>query len=199
MNRGHMRTLHSEFCDFEEHSRQGAINYARIQTQSRVNRRLMKICLLFSFTDKLLGRIFMGQSSLYSVRLISQMIRGMTTPVIRLAPLRPSNNFFSGARRFIWITRPTYSGLLSQIDFRLWNQNLRSVGSELSKVHGLTPNQIILMIYDAVMYNDEFIEYEKRMFGFNHYLMTSFAWTGMSAEQALYLAQKNKMLERMLR
>ena len=198
-----MGTLHdSSFCiefrDFKENSRRGAKHYAEIQSQRRVNRRLMKVCLLFGFTDKLLRRIFMDQPSFYSVRLISQMIRGMITPVIRSSGFRSSNNHFCGARRIITITRSEYSGLFSQVDFRLGNQNLRSVGSELSKVHGLGQNQMIVMIYYAVMYNDEFIEYVKNMFGVKHYLMRSFEWTEMSAEQALDLAQKNKMLQYML-
>ncbi len=122
----------------------------------------------------------------------------MTTPVIRLACLRPSNNHFCGARRIIAISRSEYSGLFSQADFRLGNQNLRSVGFELSKVHGLGQNQMIIMIYEAISRNDEFNEYIKNMFGVKHVLMRLFEWTEMSAEQALDLAQKNKMLQYML-
>jgi hypothetical protein len=194
-----------EIKKFDGLLRDGRTNYEGILSGRKVNPRFIKICLLFGFTNILLRRIFKGQSSIYSVRLISQMIRGISTPIFRLMPLRASNNI-SGARRIIWISAPTYHEVLGQESFKLMNQNLKLVLSKLSTVQdfsqipmmremdqnlwlfisklltsdAFTQEQMVAIIYDAAVNNDTFVEYEKRILGFRHYLMTDASWNSLN-------------------
>lgn len=222
----HYLYFRNEFLEIKKFDgllRDGCTNYEGILSGREVNPRFIKICLLFGFTNIILRRIFKGQSSIYSVRLISQMIRGISTPIFRLMPLRASNNI-SGARRIIWISAPKYHEVLGQDAFKLMNQNLKSLVSQLSTVqdfsqipmmmemdknlwlffsklltsNALSQNKMVAIIYDAAIYNDMFVEYEKIMLGFKHYIMTDISWNRLTANQCIYLAQRNNLLKLML-